>query len=176
MFIQITKEEFAKEISKKAWYQTNIIIWTIVILYPVFSIADFIYANDIWIQFVVVRIIISLIIVGLYSLFQRNRYDYRVLLHIAFLMISVTSAVLCAIVNVDNLNIYFLLFSVVILFFNLLVFWEPINSIIQTLISILLVFVWPEIILRRGTIARTGTMSSLKFWQVSKFLKIQRTG
>jgi signal transduction histidine kinase len=142
MFIQITKEEFAKEISKKAWYQTNIIIWTIVILYPVFSIADFIYANDIWIQFAVVRIIISLIIVGLYTLFQRNKYDYRVLLHIAFLMLSVTSAVLCAIVNVDNLNIYFLLFSVVILFFNLLVFWEPINSIIQTLISILLVLIF----------------------------------
>ncbi|HEY0245479.1 MAG TPA: histidine kinase dimerization/phospho-acceptor domain-containing protein, partial [Mucilaginibacter sp.] len=142
MFIQITKEEFAKEVSKKAWYQTNIIIWTIAILYPVFSIADFIYANDIWIQFVIVRIIISIIIAGLYSLFQRNRFDYRVLLHISFLLISVTSAVLCAIVNVDDLNIYFLLYSVVILFFNLMVFWEPINSIIQTLFAILLVLIF----------------------------------
>ena len=45
MFVQINKEEFLKEISKKAWYQTNIVIWTIIFLYPLFSIIDFIYAQ-----------------------------------------------------------------------------------------------------------------------------------
>ena len=38
----------------------------------------------------------------------------------------------------QDLNIYFLLYSVIILFFNLQVFWEPINSVIQTLIAFLL--------------------------------------
>jgi hypothetical protein len=51
MFVQISKEEYKKEILKKAWYQTNNIIWTIIFLYPIFSIVDFIYANNIWLHF-----------------------------------------------------------------------------------------------------------------------------
>ena len=53
MFIQITKEELAKQVEKKAWYQTNIIIFPLIVLYPVFSIVDFIYANDIFWEFVI---------------------------------------------------------------------------------------------------------------------------
>lgn len=141
MFIQITKEELARDIAKKAWYQTNIIINCIIVLYPVFSIADFAYANDVWVQFFIVRIIISAVLYGLLSLFERKKYDYRVLLHIAFLMLSATSALLCATVNVENLNVYFLLYSVIILFFNLQVFWEPVNSVIQALFAILLLLI-----------------------------------
>ena len=37
MFIQITKEELARDISKKAWYQTNNIIFTIILLVPGFQ-------------------------------------------------------------------------------------------------------------------------------------------
>jgi hypothetical protein len=70
MFVQISKEEYKKEISKKAWYQTNNIIWTIIFLYPAFSIVDFIYAPNIWLQFLIVRIITVLIIYGLYNFFQ----------------------------------------------------------------------------------------------------------
>jgi len=138
MFIQITKEELARELSKKAWYQTNNIIFSIILLYPLFFIADLIYEPAITLQFVIVRIIISVVIYALHSLFQRQKYNYRVLLHISFLFLSITSALLCTLVNIDHLNIYFLLYSVVILFFNLQVFWEPFNSVIQTLISFLL--------------------------------------
>jgi hypothetical protein len=42
MFIHITKEELTKEILKKAWYQTNNIIFTTILVYPLFSIVDFI--------------------------------------------------------------------------------------------------------------------------------------
>ena len=87
MFVQITKEEFAREVSKKAWYQTNNIIWTIIFVYPVLSIIDFIFANGIWLQFFFIRVITDLIILALYSLFQRKNYNYRLLLHISFLFI-----------------------------------------------------------------------------------------
>jgi signal transduction histidine kinase len=138
MFVQINKEEFLKEVSKKAWFQTNNVIWTIIFLYPLFSIVDFIYAKDIWMQFLIVRIIIILIIYILFNYLQTKKYNYRILLHVAFLLLSTTSALLCAIVHAQDLNIYFLLYSAIVLFFNLQVFWEPINSIIQTLIAILL--------------------------------------
>ena len=55
MFIQINKDEFLKEISKKAWYQTNIVTWTIIFLFPLFFIIDLIYAKDIWIQVTIGR-------------------------------------------------------------------------------------------------------------------------
>jgi len=142
MFIQITKEELAKQVEKKAWYQTNIIIFPLIVLYPVFSIVDFIYANDIFWEFIIIRLIISVLIYGLHSLFERKKYNYRILLHIALLLISATQAVLCTQVNVEQLNIHFLLYSVIILFFNLLVFWEPVNSVIQTLLAFLLLLIF----------------------------------
>ena len=92
MFVQITKQEFLREINKKAWYQTNNIIWTIIFIYPLFSIIDFIFAPDIWLQFFIVRIITDLVILAFYSLFQRKGYNYRVLLHVTLLILSVTTA------------------------------------------------------------------------------------
>src|ERR1700709_2706294 len=99
MFVQITKEEFSREISKKAWYQTNNIIWTVIFIYPLFSIIDFIFANNIWLQFFIIRIITDLVVLGLYSVFQRKNLNYRVLLHITLFLLSVTSALLCNIVD-----------------------------------------------------------------------------
>ncbi|MDB5285764.1 MAG: hypothetical protein JWR05_713 [Mucilaginibacter sp.] len=142
MFVQISKEEYQKEISKKAWYQTNNIIWTIIFLYPTLSIVDFIYANSIWLQFFIVRIITVLIILGLYNLFQTRKYNYRLLLHISFFLLSATSAILCNVVNIQQQNIYYLIYAAILLFFNLQVFWEPINSIIQTLLAILLLAIF----------------------------------
>src|SRR5882757_9393564 len=130
MFVQLTKEELNKEISKKAWYQTNNIIWMILFVYPLFSIVDFIFANNVWLQFFIVRIITDLVILGLYSFFQRKNYNFRILLHISLFLISVTSALLCNIVDIGQLNVYYLLFGAIFLFFNLMVFWEPINSVI----------------------------------------------
>jgi signal transduction histidine kinase len=142
MFVQIKKEELLKEISKKAWYQTNNIIWTIIFVYPSLFIVDFIFANNIWVQFLIVRIIVDLLILALYSLFQRKNYDYRILLHITLFLLSATSALLCNIVELQQLNIYYLLFATIILFFNLMVFWEPINSVLQTLLAFLLLAIF----------------------------------
>ena len=146
MFVQITKEEFLKELSKKTWYQTNIIVYSVVFIYPLFSILDLIFADTIWVQFLIVRIIIDLVILGLHSMFQRKNYDYRLLLHITFFLISTTSAVLCSVVDIQQLNIYFLIYATVILFFNLQVFWEPVNSIIQVAIAFLMTAIFFDIL------------------------------
>jgi signal transduction histidine kinase len=142
MFVQLTKEELLKEISKKAWYQTNNIIWMILFVYPLFSIVDFIFANNIWLQFFIVRIITDLVILALYSLFQRKNFNYRLLLHISLLLISITSALLCNIVDIQQLNVYYLLYGAVFLFFNLQVFWEPINSVLEALIALVLLAIF----------------------------------
>jgi signal transduction histidine kinase len=57
-------------------------------------------------------------------------------------MLSVTSALLCSLVSIEQLNIYFLLYSVIVLFFNLQAFWEATNSIAQVLIALVLVVVF----------------------------------
>jgi len=138
MISQIKKEDYLRESNKKAWYQTNNIIWTIIFLYPLFSIVDFVYANEVWVQFLIVRIITIMIIYGLYTFFQTRKYDYRLLLHIAFFLLSVVMSILCNIVDLRNVTVYFLIFSAVILFFNLQVFWEPVNSIIQSMLAVVL--------------------------------------
>lgn len=142
MLFQINKDEYSKEITKKAWYQTNIIVWTIVFLYPILSIADFVYANDIWVQFLIIRIINVLIILGLYTFFQSKKYDYRVLLHLTLLVPSATYALLCNLVSIQHLTVYYLIYSIVILFFNLQVFWEPANSVIQALLALVMLAIF----------------------------------
>ena len=145
MFVQINKEEFLKEITKKAWYQTNnhYLVNNIPLsLFLALSISFML--TSLWLQFFIVRIIIvsgNLHVV--YSFFQSKNYNYRILLHIAFFLLSVTSALLCALVNPQRSErLFSTLYSVVILFFNLQVFWEPINSVIQTLIAILLLAIF----------------------------------
>lgn len=145
MFVQLTKEELLKEISKKAWYQTNNIIWMILFIYPLFSIVDFIFANNIWLQFFIIRIITDLVILALYSLFQRKNYNYRLLLHLSLLLISLTSALLCNIVDIQQLNVYYLLYGAIFLFFNLMVFWEPFNSLLQALLAMVLLAIFFEL-------------------------------
>lgn len=138
MFVQLTKEELAAENSKKAWYLTNNIVWTIIFIFPIFSVLDFVYLNKFWVQFFIARIIIIMLIYMLYNLFQRNNYNYRILLHFAFLCISIIGAMLCALIDLQQLNIFFLSYAAIVLFFNVQVFWEPINSVIQALISLIL--------------------------------------
>ncbi|HEY8929112.1 MAG TPA: HAMP domain-containing sensor histidine kinase [Mucilaginibacter sp.] len=142
MFVQLTKEELLKEISKKAWYQTNNIIWMVLFVYPLLFIVDFIFSNNIWLQFFIVRIITDLIILALYSIFQRKNYDFRILLHISLFLISATSALLCNIVDIQNLNTYYLIYGAVFLFFNLQVFWEPVNSVLQALTALVLLAIF----------------------------------
>ncbi|WP_295652064.1 HAMP domain-containing sensor histidine kinase [uncultured Mucilaginibacter sp.] len=74
----------------------------------------------------------------LYNLFQRNNYNYRILLHFAFLSVSIIGAMLSTLVDVQQENIFFLSYGAIVLFFNVQVFWEPINSVIQALISLVL--------------------------------------
>ncbi|MBS1529689.1 MAG: HAMP domain-containing histidine kinase [Bacteroidetes bacterium] len=142
MLVQIDKDEFTKEVNKKAWHQTNNITWTIILLFPLFSIPDFLYLKDFWIQIFIGRIIVVLLLYMLYNFLHSKNYNHRIMLHAAFLLLSATSALLCTMVSPSDLNIYFLLYSVVVLFFNMQVFWEPVNSIIQGLIALLLLAVF----------------------------------
>lgn len=138
MFVQLNKDEVIAESAKKAWYLTNNIVWTIIFVFPIFSVLDFVYLNQYWVQFFIARIIIIMLIYMLYNLFQRNNYNYRILLHFAFLAISIIGAMLCALIEIQNLSIFFLSYAAMVLFFNVQVFWEPINSVIQALISLVL--------------------------------------
>jgi signal transduction histidine kinase len=142
MFIQITKQEFSKEILKKVWHQTNLIVFAAALIYPLFSIVDYLYAPAIWLQFFIARIIISVALYGLHRLFHNKQYDSRLLLHISFLLLSITSALSCSLVSTDHLTVYFLLYAAVILFFNHQAIWKPINSVIQTLLAFLFVLVF----------------------------------
>jgi hypothetical protein len=77
---------------------------------------------------------------------ESSKYNYRILLHATFFLISCTSAILCNIVSVSQLNVYFLVYSAIILFFNIQVFWEPVHSIIQSLLALVLLAVFFNIV------------------------------
>lgn len=142
MVIQITKEELLKELSKRTWLQTNKIIRPIVFLYPFLSIVDYICLPDLWFSFFIARLITVLAILGFYEISRKKNINYRILLHFTIFILSITTAYKCSITPVAYLNIYFCIYSAIILFFNLQVFWEPVQSITQSVIALLLSFLF----------------------------------
>ncbi|QJD95048.1 hypothetical protein HH214_03705 [Mucilaginibacter robiniae] len=142
MITQIDKQEYQKEIQKRAWYETNIIIWSIICLFPLLIIVDFVYENQNWLQFAFVRIIATMLIYGAYKYFEQHKVHYRILLHIAFTMLSLVMAIFCNVVDIKYLTNYYLVYSALVLLFNLQVFWEPVNSIVQSIVSIVLLAIF----------------------------------
>ena len=57
-------EEYLKETRKKAWFITNNIIWTIIFLYPLLGIIDFIYTTNYWVEIMVVRVIVVVVCIS----------------------------------------------------------------------------------------------------------------
>jgi signal transduction histidine kinase len=138
MIAQINKDEYLKETRKKAWFLTNNIIWTTIFLFPLLGIIDFVYAPNDWPAFIITRVIVVAVIYALYNFFHNKKLDYRILLHLTFFLLSAVTAVFCCVIDINHLTVYFLMYGVIILFFNLQVFWEPVNSLIQSLVAIML--------------------------------------
>ena len=64
------------------------------------------------------------------------------MLHVSFFLISFTSALLCSLVDVSVLYIYFAFYSAFILLINIRLFWEPVNSFLQSLLAYVLLAIF----------------------------------
>lgn len=126
--VYVSDAVFEKQLTKKSKYYANIIIWTVIFLYPLLGILDYIYAYPIYQALFLTKIIIVLLIYAVFDISFRLGKSKDLALHTTFLLISLNASFICNIVPFDIAPVFFMVFASLSMLFNLVVFWNPINS------------------------------------------------
>lgn len=135
----VTPAELAREVNRRAWYATNIVVWGILFVYPLFTILDYVFAEYLWQPMLLVRLLSVGVFYLIYAASRRWGWNYRVPLHLILAIISLTYAVLINVVDYEAIGAYFVTLAALLLLFNAIVFWESFNSYLQmALASVLL--------------------------------------
>lgn len=136
--IVVDDVEYNKQIKKNSLYYANIIVWTVMFLYPLLGILDFIYANSIFQELFLLKIITILLIYVVYDLSRRTGRSINVSLHATFFLISANAALVCNVVSFEVAPVFFLVYSSLFMLFNLAVFWPAVNSFAQLLSTLIM--------------------------------------
>lgn len=122
-------------IEKKAWKYATIILVAAVTIMPLWTLLDYYCASDYWVNFLILRLSLSVFFLGVFFWSKSFRKNSSLLVHICFAGISFQAALLVNIVNIEVLKHYFLAFSTLFFAVNMLVLWKPINSVIQQFVA-----------------------------------------
>jgi signal transduction histidine kinase len=134
----VTPVELAREINRRAWYATNIVVWGILFVYPLFSILDYAFAESLWQVLLLVRLGSVVVFYLLYRTSQRRGWNYRVPLHGILALVSLTHALLINLVDYEAITGYVVTLAGIFLIFNAVVFWEAANSFLHVALVTLL--------------------------------------
>ncbi|MBO9672386.1 MAG: sensor histidine kinase [Sphingobacteriaceae bacterium] len=126
--IYVSDAVYEKQLTKKSTYYANIIIWTVIFLYPLLGILDYIYAYPIYQALFLTKIIIVMLIYAVYDISMRLGEPAYFALHTTLLLVSLNAAVICNMVAFDIAPVFFMVFASLSMLFNLAVFWHPANS------------------------------------------------
>ncbi len=134
-YVSIDQEELAHEMNVKGKFYANVVHWTLIFSLPIFWLLDYIFLPHDWVDLLFVRLIICLLTYVIYMLGNKKRWPHYVSVSAFGAVNMLLNAGICAIVPVNNMLPYFLLFSIVILLFNITVLWEPKYSLIQCCVA-----------------------------------------
>jgi len=126
--IQVNDLAYSKQLAKKSLYYSNIIVWTVIFIYPMFGVLDYIYANNLFQILFLSKIVTVFIIYLVYDITQRMGKWPFLSLHVTFTLIAINAALICNLVDFDVAPIFFLLYASLFMLFNLAVFWPPTYS------------------------------------------------
>ncbi|WP_406823387.1 sensor histidine kinase [Pedobacter sp. KACC 23697] len=126
--VYVSEVAYEKQLTKKSTYYANIIIWTVLFLYPLLGILDYVYAYPIYQALFLTKVIIVLLIYAVYDISMRLGKSSDFALHTTILLISLNASIICNIVPFDIAPVFFMVFASLAMLFNLVVFWNPVNS------------------------------------------------
>ncbi|WP_293788546.1 hypothetical protein [uncultured Pedobacter sp.] len=126
--VYVSDAVYEQQLTKKSIYYANIIIWTVIFLYPLLGILDYVYAYPIYQVLFLSKIIIVVLIYAVYDISIRLGKSTDSALHTAFILIALNASIICNIVPFDIAPVFFMAFASLSMLFNLVVFWNPINS------------------------------------------------
>lgn len=131
----LSEAEVSRVLQRKARSYINVLFWSILFIFPLFCILDFIFAPTIWHTFFFIRLILLLIFYAVYDLGERLHWSPNILMHTCFAGISLSMALLCTLAPIEALGTYYLIYSIVFICFNLMVLWKARNSVFQAILA-----------------------------------------
>jgi len=132
---KIASGKLFKELNAKGLFYANVIHWTTLFLLPLFWLLDYLFLPDKWVDLLLIRIIVTVLTYVVYIWGNARRWPYYVTVSIFCSINVLLNAILCATLPVTGMLTYFLIFAVMMLLFNITIFWKPVYSLIQYVLA-----------------------------------------
>ncbi|MBC7650988.1 MAG: HAMP domain-containing histidine kinase [Deinococcales bacterium] len=144
-YVNIDQEELTNELKAKGKYYANVVHWTLMFSLPIFWLLDYIFLPSDWTSLLFIRLTVAILTYAVYLFGNKTKWPYYKTASVFGGLNVLLSAGICAIVSTNHMLPYFLLFSIVMLLFNITILWRPIYSFIQFSIAIIGLIVFFEI-------------------------------
>ena len=142
-FVNIDQERLSSELGAKVRYYSNVIHWTLIYSLPLFWLLDYSFLSNDWVTLFFIRIVVAILThcIYLYGGLRKNNWEPEIIMSFVIGINIVLYSAICAVISISFVLPYFLLFSVFFLLLNITIFWKPMFSIIQCVISYVLIIV-----------------------------------
>lgn len=138
-YANIDKTAFNQELSRRGSYYANVVMWTTLFSLPLFVLIDYLFCKDLWIDFLLIRLVGAGISYLIYYYSSNNSWQYlKTVAWFVGVNVVINSLITSFVpINVISPLSYFLILSIIMLIINTTIFWNPVYSIYTAVISIL---------------------------------------
>jgi signal transduction histidine kinase len=129
--ITVQTDEINREMHQKTKHYLNLLIWTALFLYPLFTFLDFVFIEQFWLEFLVIRVVL---LAGVYILYDYSSQKDRWLLapvHLLLAGIGLQMVSFAVLAPVTAFYYYILAWTVTFVAINLIMLWQPYNGLLQ---------------------------------------------
>lgn len=139
--IFISGAEVDDKLLRNSRISQNLIVWTTIFIYPLFSGLDFLYINHLWIEFLLLRFILLGAVFLFFELVKNSKLINSLPIHV--LLAGITLQMIFFSLSAPLIAHYFymVLLAVSSVFILAVMVWRPQHSVFQVLFSIISYFV-----------------------------------
>jgi len=134
--ISVSTDEINREMRIQSRHYLNLLIWTTLFLYPLFTFLDYLYIEPYWLEMLTARIIL---LAGVYILYDYSSRSDRWLLapvHLLLTGITLQMVGFALFAPLTAFYYYMVAWSLCFVAINLAMLWQPYNGLLQLFIAV----------------------------------------
>lgn len=134
--ITVGTDEINREMHHQTKHYLNLLIWTALFLYPLFTFLDFLYVEQFWLDFLVIRIVL---LAGVYILYDYSTQKDQWLLapvHLLLAGLSLQMVSFSIFVPLSAFYYYMVAWTICFVAINLVTLWQPFNGLAQLFLGV----------------------------------------
>jgi signal transduction histidine kinase len=138
--ITVEPAEINREMHHRTRHYLNLLIWSALFLYPLFTFLDFLFVEQHWLNFLLIRIIL---LAGVYILYDYSSQNDRWILapiHLLLAGIGLQVVSFSVLVPLTGFYYYMVAWTIIFIAVNLVMLWQPFNGLTQLFVAIGLFF------------------------------------